>query len=347
MDDLINHFRERSNGNRYTGTDHQKGALSRIMKNAIKLLSQRILIFLVEDVSLLVYGLIFIIIVIGFGIVYTYLTPVGHGIGQNLMPLSETTLLEGIYFSVVTVSSLGYGDMHPVGISKALAGLEVLLGLAVIGIMVAKVTSQRLSYHVSRLFSSDAQKRLESIATEIDNAANKFKEITREYGSYYQSTPNEKSTLNGAPSISEFRELYRKDIDEFKRNCVELHDYFSYEVAQGNYFQSVPASAIVRVGDSLDDAFFVLSQFIISLSPQTRGTILDRLNRQSISEAIDSQKKLCGIVCQHTTDEDTKAVFRRIDETCQQVPVSYFAVPDISQPDQILQDTNEPENLPS
>lgn len=135
------------------------------MKDAVRLLSQRILVFLVEDVSLLVYSLIFVVIVIGFGIVYTCLTPIGHGIGQNLTPLSETTLRGGIYFSVVTVSSLGYGDMHPVGISKALAGLEVLLGLAVIGIMIAKVTSQRLSYHVSRLFSSDAQKRLENIAT--------------------------------------------------------------------------------------------------------------------------------------------------------------------------------------
>lgn len=87
----------------------------------------------------------------------------------------------------------------------------------------------------------DTQKRLENITTEIDNTTNKFEETTRDYGSYYQSTPNEKSTGNGAPSISEFRELYRKDINEFKRNCVELYDYFSYEVTQGNYFQSVPA----------------------------------------------------------------------------------------------------------
>ena len=313
----------------------------------IKALSQRILVFLVEDVSLLVYSLIFAMIVIGFGIVYTLLTPFGHGIAQNLIPLPDVSLFGGIYFSVVTVSSLGYGDMHPVGFSKALAGLEVFTGLTVIGIMIAKVTSQRLSYHVSRLFSSDAQKRLENIATEIDNVTYKFKKITQEYGSYYQSTPNGKSARNGTPLTSDFQEICRKAIADFEKKCFALFDYLSGEVKQGKYFQSVPASAIVRVGDSLDDAFFILSQFIISLSPRARGAILDRLNRQRISEAINSQRKLCGIVLQHATDENTKAVFRRIDETCQQVPVSYFAVPDISQPDQILQDTNEPDNLQS
>ena len=316
------------------------------MKVALRL-SQRLLVFLVEDVSLLKYILFFVVIVIVFGIAYTVLTPIGHGVGQSLKPLSDITLPGGIYFSVVTVSSLGYGDMHPVGVSKALAGLEVLIGLAVIGIMIAKVTSQRLSYHVSRLFSSDAQKRLENIATEIDNAKQMFEKITQDYGSYYQSTPNKKSTGNGAPSTSDFLEICRKAIADFERKCVASCDYFSGEVMQGKYFQSVPASAIVRVGDALDDAFFILSQLIISLSPQARSAILDRLNRQRISEAVDSQRKLCGIVRQHATDQDTKDVFRRIDETCQQVPVSYFAVPDISQPDQFLQGTNEPDNFQS
>ena len=313
----------------------------------IKALSQRILVFLVEDVSLLKYSMFFVGIVIAFGIVYTCLTPIGHGIGQNLMPLPETTLVGGIYFSVVTVSSLGYGDMHPVGISRALAGLEVLMGLTVIGIMIAKVTSQRLSYHVSRLFSSDAEKRLENIASEIDNATNKFEEITREYGSYYQITPNEKSTRDGAPSLSEFQELYRKDIDKFKRKCVELYDYFSYEVTQGNYFKSVPATVIVRVGNAVYEAFFILSQFIISLSPQARGAIIDRLNRQRISEALDSQRKLCDLVRQHATDQDTTAVFRRIDESCLKVLASNLAVPEISLPDQILHGTNEPDEIRS
>ena len=299
------------------------------------------------DISLLIYIVFFVVMVIVFGIVYTLLTPIGHGIGQNLTPLSDITLPGGIYFSIVTVSSLGYGDMHPVGVSKAIAGSEVLIGLAVIGIMIAKVTSQRLSYHVSSLFSSKAQERLENIATDLDNTKYKFADITQKYASDYQITPGGKSTGNGASPSSDFQEVCRKAIGDFERKCVTLYDYFSDEVTQGNYFQSVPASAIVQVGDAVDDAFWKLIQLVISLPPQARSAILDSLNRQRIFEAIDSQKQLCGVVRQHATDQDTMAVFRRIEETCQQVSASYLAVPEKPQPSQILRGTNEPNDFQS
>ena len=100
--------------------------------------------FLVEEVSTLQYIVFLTAVIIAFGLFYTHLTPIGHGIGQGLNPICDITFLTGIYFSIVTISSLGYGDMHPMGFSKALVCIEVLIGLAVIGIMIAKVTSRRL-----------------------------------------------------------------------------------------------------------------------------------------------------------------------------------------------------------
>ena len=114
--------------------------MSRITQSVPKL-RQRMLIFIVEDVPMLWYIMGFIAVVVGFGALYKLFTPMGHGIGENLKPLSDITFWTGIYFSVVTISSLGYGHMHPMGFSKALACIEVLLGIAVIGIMIAKVTS--------------------------------------------------------------------------------------------------------------------------------------------------------------------------------------------------------------
>lgn len=48
---------------------------------------------------------------------------------------------DAMYFSVITESTLGYGDIHPRGWSRLLACLQVVLGLAVAGISVAKITS--------------------------------------------------------------------------------------------------------------------------------------------------------------------------------------------------------------
>jgi hypothetical protein len=43
------------------------------------------------------------------------------------------TLLSYVYFSVVTYSSLGLGDVHPEGGFQLIAGIEVLNGLVLIG----------------------------------------------------------------------------------------------------------------------------------------------------------------------------------------------------------------------
>ena len=62
--------------------------------------------------------------------------PSGHGIGENI------SLWDAVYFSVVTISSLGYGDFQPKGISRLFATIEVLWGLVIIGLGVAKLASE-------------------------------------------------------------------------------------------------------------------------------------------------------------------------------------------------------------
>ena len=132
-----------------------------------------------------------------------------------------------------------------------------------------------------------------------------------------------------------------------------MRDYFSDEIAQeGNYFNIAPVSAMVRVGDAVDGAFLILGLLITSLSEQARAEIfLNGHNRQAIFEAINAQKRVCDLIGQNAEDQGTKEVFQRIEETCGGVPASYFSVPEIpevpreSQPDQVLQGTDEPQQL--
>ena len=313
----------------------------------IKRSIKRMLVFLVEDVSLLRYMVFFAATIILFGIAYTLLTPIGHGIGRDLKPLPDITfpadIPTGIYFSTVTISSLGYGDMHPMGFSKVLICMEVLIGLAVIGITIAKVTSRRLSYHVSRLFSFDAQKRLEGIASKFDTSRSNLAEIMPELADTYQDTPGERSTdEDRGPLNARFQRIVR----DLQLKCIELRDYFSDEMAQGNYLQIAPASSIVRVGEAIDDTFFMLGQLLTSLSPQAKAEILVGRNRHWIFEAIDSQKQVCATVRKQATEPDTKIIFHRIETTCNLVLASYFAIQEELQPDQVLQGTNEPQESP-
>ncbi len=287
------------------------------------------------------YTAFFALVVGIFGILYTLLTPIGHGIGRGLQPITDITFGTGIYFSIVTISSLGYGDMHPVGFSKVLVCIEVLMGLALIGILIAKVSSRRLSYHVSRLFSSDAQKRLEAIAAEFEKSQDNLSKIMPNLEAY-QSTPG--SALSSSEEINAFIASFREIVSDIRSGCIRLHGYLSGELAQGNYFGVAPASAIERVAKAIDGIFFPLGQLVISLSPQAKIEILNQRTRQGISEAIDNQKKVCELVDQHS-DQDIRSLFLRIKETCNQLPASYFVVPEQSQPDQVLQGTDQPQEI--
>lgn len=64
------------------------------------------------------------------------------------------SILDAFYFSVITETTLGYGDIRPVGLSRFLACFQVLLGLLLAGITVAKITS--LTGRELRLLSQNA-----------------------------------------------------------------------------------------------------------------------------------------------------------------------------------------------
>jgi hypothetical protein len=85
-----------------------------------------------------------------FGVVlasalYFYLaTPCGQGVIYNT---SDKTFSFGssIYFSVVTFTSLEYGDFSPVGFGRAIASFEVLVGITSVAVFVGKLASERQS----------------------------------------------------------------------------------------------------------------------------------------------------------------------------------------------------------
>jgi hypothetical protein len=92
---------------------------------------------------------------VSFALVYWVLTKnlPDHGIrgpdGEN-----EFDVIAALYFSVVTETTLGYGDLRPVGASRIIVCLHVLIGLAFAGVVVAKITSTQGKS--ARLFSYKA-----------------------------------------------------------------------------------------------------------------------------------------------------------------------------------------------
>lgn len=62
-------------------------------------------------------------------------------------PLGTETLLQrlgdSVYFSVITSTTVGYGDIIPQGLSKALAGLQSVIAFFVFGLCISKLVSNK------------------------------------------------------------------------------------------------------------------------------------------------------------------------------------------------------------
>ena len=87
-------------------------------------------LFSFENFMLLI--ITYVILLVGFGFIYTMIEASGITIimesGNEVEPPFLHIMGTGMYFSAVTLFSLGYGDVVPIGIGRPLAILEALIG---------------------------------------------------------------------------------------------------------------------------------------------------------------------------------------------------------------------------
>ena len=144
--------------------------------------------------------LLFCFVIIIFGIAYAFL-PSDDGIVPNSSKLFWSKVFQGIYFSIVTITSLGYGDIYPTGISRILAGIEVILGLSLIGIIIAKFTSERVSHLVSSLYVSDMQRNFDKFTRNFEIISADLRNSLRQFSEFYEEVPSASNITNATPTV--------------------------------------------------------------------------------------------------------------------------------------------------
>ena len=84
-------------------------------------------------------------LIVGFGMIYYFLSTFipAHGPGIPLGAPVWYRFLDSLYFSTITATTVGYGDISPHGFSKVLAGLQSISALFVFAILVSKPISQK------------------------------------------------------------------------------------------------------------------------------------------------------------------------------------------------------------
>ena len=297
----------------------------------------RAMVRLLDETSLLALLVIFAALIMTFGVFYTVMTPSENGV-MHSTELKDFNFYNGLYFSIVTVSSLGYGDMYPVGWSKIAATAEVILGLGFIGIMLAKLTSRPLTHLVSRIFVSSTRDRLKEFEVVYNKSLNNFRSLLGAIADTYQATPGD---AQPRPENSPPKEMFVKTIEGLKAACSDLHDYVSAETRESIFFRLVPTTSTTSLAEAIERAFFALGQCIISLPTSSNPEILDEMlnprNRRTIAESIEYQKSICIEFSQSKYyDHEIVDSFKRVNDVCDQVSGSYFLTPELEQPDQTL-----------
>ncbi len=85
--------------------------------------------------NVILHLLIYITVLMGFGLLYMVLDVTGHPVlienGQVLQGNYFEKIASSMYFSAITLLSVGYGDITPIGIGRWLAIVEALLGYTI------------------------------------------------------------------------------------------------------------------------------------------------------------------------------------------------------------------------
>lgn len=157
-----------------------KNKLKEILKSAKNLLPKRkskprkVLITsigrFIEKLSFTTVG-ISIILIIFLSAAFAHY----YGVSHNDKPF-KLDWPDAIYFSVITFTSLGYGDIVPTGLGKLVAMAEVLLGLALVAIFIGKIASERQAALVLLLYTSEQQQRLVKFVSELSVVQNELDE---------------------------------------------------------------------------------------------------------------------------------------------------------------------------
>jgi len=244
-------------------------------------------------------------------LIYYALTFFGMGLVYTFDEKSKPELVDCLYFSVVTITSLGYGDIRPTSLSKILSCIQVIWGLSLLAMAVAKLSSAKHDYLIRRLYSSDVQKRLAEYYESLSSLNSEYQELIS------QVTPKSESDIDERLR-GKFRSTH-SIFDETWAVVTGLEKYIRFEVKYGEFFSDVPIRSILRSLNIVNKILASFRDVWNKYGDTTRQSIINKHNRFRIRQIAENANQLANLVKKDSINEKLQEECDSLSELCDQL----------------------------
>ena len=207
--------------------------------------------------------------------------------------------------------------------------------------LIAKLTSSRLSYHVKRLYISDSHRQLYRYQSKIRAIQSEINNLIRSALSQLIETPSGKDIPSdkSAQSIQDrIRRTFLKTFSELSKVINDLKSYINTESKSGDYFSEISSEIIKELGNTISEIVNQTHQFLIGISQEKRVRLLFGDPGKHYSMLLLYIKELCAIILKYSKDNQIKLTFSTIETGCNksenEIIIVSVAIYDINPPDQ-------------
>lgn len=173
------------------------------LANGVRSRVDRVIMFL-ADSSFGTLLASWLYMVLGFGLVYWCVNWAMPGTlldrGEPV-PASALGLLWSIYFSSVTATSIGFGDVVPAGPLRVLAITEGAAGLLLFGCVVSKLVSRRQEILIEQIHQTTFEDRIGRVRTNLHVLLAEFQSISVDRTAGHLATARVMGRLESASSM--------------------------------------------------------------------------------------------------------------------------------------------------
>jgi ion channel len=131
-------------------------------------------------------------LILVFGFIYCIVEALGgQGLLEHGQPVPATWkgFRTALYFSFVTATSVGYGDVVPAGWMRALAILEAASGLIIFGFVVSKFVSRRQDEVIAEIHNISFEERLDRIQTNLHLVLSELQQVSADCAGSQEAKP--------------------------------------------------------------------------------------------------------------------------------------------------------------